>query len=91
MTRTGLMHELLRAACGIIRSACAMCERINLYPSEEAFVADLDRSFGYDQPPVEQIALRPYGDLYDAIARDSFEGLNNEPDMETPYAKRWSP
>jgi putative alpha-1,2-mannosidase len=69
------------------RLAQCMAERIQLYPTEEDFVADLDRFFGYGRPPVQQIAHRPYGDLYDkGIASDSFEGLNNEPDMETPYA-----
>ena len=46
--------------------------RIALYGSEEAFVRDLDLFFGFAQAENVQVD-RP------------FEGLNNEPDMETPY------
>jgi putative alpha-1,2-mannosidase len=64
-----------------------MAGRIALYPDEASFVRDLDRFFGYGQPPVQQPT--------DPMDRDHmrwghslnrFEGYNNEPDIETPYA-----
>ena len=64
-----------------------MAARIALYPSEQAFVDELDRFFGYGQPPVRQ-AVVP-GDretMAWGFSLNRFEGLNNEPDMETPYA-----
>ncbi len=64
-----------------------MAGRIALYPSEQAFVEDLDRFFGYGQPPVRQ-AVVP-GDretMAWGFSLNRFEGLNNEPDMEVPYA-----
>lgn len=64
-----------------------MAGRIALYDREQAFVEDLDRFFGYGQPPCTQVRYRPYGDLMaKGRALNRFEGLNNEPDMETPYA-----
>jgi putative alpha-1,2-mannosidase len=63
-----------------------MAGRIALYPSEGAFVADLDRFFGYGQPPVAQPtdpADRDYMRWGHSLNR--FEGYNNEPDIETPY------
>jgi predicted alpha-1,2-mannosidase len=64
-----------------------MAGRIALYADEDAFVADLDRFFGYGQPPVVQPADpqdRAYMRWGHALNR--FEGYNNEPDIETPYA-----
>ena len=64
-----------------------MAARIGLYPSEAAFVADLDAFFGYGQPPVRQAVIP--GDretMAWGFSLNRFEGLNNEPDMETPYA-----
>jgi putative alpha-1,2-mannosidase len=64
-----------------------MAGRINLLGSEEAFVDVLDRFFGFDQPPCAQVVHRPYGELMSqGFALGRFEGLNNEPDMEVPYA-----
>lgn len=63
-----------------------MAGRIGLYPTEAAFVADLDRFFGYGQPPVVQPtdpADRDY--MRWGFALNRFEGYNNEPDIETPY------
>ena len=64
-----------------------MAGRIALYPTEEDFVADLDRFFGYGQPPVTQPtdpSDRAY--LQWGYALNRFEGYNNEPDIETPQA-----
>jgi putative alpha-1,2-mannosidase len=64
-----------------------MAGRIALYPSEADFVTDLDRFFGYGQPPVVQPTDpgdRDYMRWGHSLNR--FEGYNNEPDIETPYA-----
>ena len=61
--------------------------RLSRLPAESAFVADLDRFFGYGQPPVIQPgdpADRDY--MQWGYALNRFEGFNNEPDIETPYA-----
>lgn len=53
----------------------------------ERYLEYLDRFFGYTRPPVKQYR-RPTPDhilAKYAEHRFSFEGLNNEPDMETPY------
>ena len=50
-----------------------MAGRIELAGGDEAFVDKLDQFFGYSEPPDGSTVFR-------------FEGLNNEPDMETPYA-----
>ena len=47
--------------------------RIRLARGERRFVALLDRFFGFDEPEHGERLFR-------------FEGLNNEPDMEAPYA-----
>jgi putative alpha-1,2-mannosidase len=61
--------------------------RIGLFESEEAFVETLDRFFGFGRPPCTQVVHRPYGELMaEGFALGRFEGLNNEPDMEVPYA-----
>ncbi|MBN1640335.1 MAG: glycoside hydrolase family 92 protein [Anaerolineae bacterium] len=64
-----------------------MASRIALYPDERAFTQDLDRFFGYGQPPVVQPtdpADRDY--MQWGFSLNRFEGLNNEPDIEVPYA-----
>jgi putative alpha-1,2-mannosidase len=68
-----------------------MAGRIALYPSEAAFVADLDRFFGYGQPPVAQ-PVDPADRDYMAwgFSLNRFEGYNNEPDIETPYAYHYA-
>jgi putative alpha-1,2-mannosidase len=60
--------------------------RIALFESEADFIAVLDRFFGFDQPPCEQVVQRPYrGAMERGFALGRWEGLNNEPDMEAPY------
>ena len=64
-----------------------MAGRIGLYENDPAFIADLDSFFGYGQPAVTQPTDpddTAYMDWGKALNR--FEGLNNEPDFETPYA-----
>ena len=64
-----------------------MAARIALYPNEEAFVADLDLFFGYGQPPVKQPEIPSDGEYMKwGFSLNRFEGFNNEPDVEVPYA-----
>lgn len=67
-----------------------MAGRIQLAGGEARFIELLDRFFGYTREPVTQLRLKPYGDLWHkGVGSCSFQGLNNEPDMETPYAYCW--
>ncbi|MFS0704042.1 glycoside hydrolase domain-containing protein [Cellulomonas sp. 179-A 9B4 NHS] len=64
-----------------------MAARIDLAGGDDAFVGLLDRFFGYGAEPVEQPGLAPDADeLLAGYALERFEGLNNEPDMEAPWA-----
>ncbi|MEM9017677.1 MAG: GH92 family glycosyl hydrolase, partial [Verrucomicrobiota bacterium] len=54
-----------------------MIGRINLAGGEEKFVQLLDLFFGFEDPEDGEVVHR-------------FEGLNNEPDMESPYAYLWA-
>ncbi len=68
-----------------------MAARIELAGGDDAFVELLDRFFGNGAPPVKQLGEPPYGDEVAAgYALDRFEGLNNEPDMEVPYAYHYA-
>ena len=60
-----------------------MDERIDLC-GKKKFLSDLDELFGYTREPVEM----PTEPEVDPLERGihSFEGFNNESDMETPYA-----
>ena len=61
--------------------------RIALAGGEAAFIAELDRFFGYGAGPVRQPGVAPSREEMAAgAALGRFEGLNNEPDMEAPYA-----
>jgi putative alpha-1,2-mannosidase len=47
----------------------------------------LDRFFGYGADPVKQLAEHPStDDLVAGYALNRFEGFNNEPDMDAPWA-----
>lgn len=64
-----------------------MAARVGLFSSEADFMHALDRFFGYGQPPVRQPVDaddREY--MQWGFSLNRFEGLNNEPDIETPYA-----
>ena len=64
-----------------------MRDRIRLFRSPEDFVKTMDTFFGYGQLPVtrpsdpERLDYISWGE-----SLNRFEGFNNEPDMETPYA-----
>ena len=64
-----------------------MASRIKLAGGDVSFVKMLDAFFGYDAAPVQQPGVFPCRE--EMAAGESlgrFEGLNNEPDMESPYA-----
>lgn len=64
-----------------------MQQRIGLYAQTKAFVADLDHFFGYRDIADGSVDPRPDPATWQRLIReDRFEGLNNESDMETPYA-----
>jgi putative alpha-1,2-mannosidase len=64
-----------------------MAGRIALSGGDDAFVAQLDTFFGFGAAAVTQPGLAPGPDEMAAgYALGRFEGLNNEPDMEAPWA-----
>ena len=64
-----------------------MAARIDLAGGEAAFGSLLDRFFGVGEPAVKQLGVAPDAATVAAgYALDRFEGLNNEPDMEAPWA-----
>ncbi len=64
-----------------------MAGRIELAGGEERFLTLLDEFFGYGADPVKQVGERPsVEELAAGYALNRFEGLNNEPDMEVPWA-----
>src|SRR5690606_14531068 len=64
-----------------------MAGRIALAGGDDAFVALLDAFFGFGADPVTQPGVDPSHDEMEAgYALGRFEGLNNEPDMEAPWA-----
>jgi putative alpha-1,2-mannosidase len=68
-----------------------MRARIALAGGDDAFVAVLDGFFGYGAPPVAQPGVRPSPlEMAAGYALNRFEGLNNEPDMEAPWAYHYA-
>jgi len=68
-----------------------MAARIALAGGDEAFIALLDRFFGYGADPVIQPGVRPGGpEMARGYALNRFEGLNNEPDMEAPWSYQYA-
>ncbi len=64
-----------------------MAARVALAGGDEAFLALLDSFFGFGAEPVVQVGERPgVAELLAGYALNRFEGLNNEPDMEVPWA-----
>ncbi len=64
-----------------------MAARIDLAGGDEAYLTMLDAFFGYGAEPVTQVGERPsVAELAAGYALNRFEGLNNEPDMEAPWA-----
>ncbi|KNX39581.1 glycoside hydrolase domain-containing protein [Luteipulveratus halotolerans] len=90
-TRTGLLVDSTFYEGGrwnySFRLLHDMRARIALAGGDEAFVALLDRFFGYDAAPVTQPGARPgVAEMEAGYALGRFEGLNNEPDYEAPWA-----
>jgi putative alpha-1,2-mannosidase len=68
-----------------------MASRIALAGGEETFVALLDQFFGYGAEPAPRPGERPsVAELKAGYSLGRFEGLNNEPDMEAPWAYHWA-
>ena len=67
-----------------------MNERIELAGGKEKFVALLDSFFGYGSEPVAQPIEHNCWEFIEQRDFHRFEGYNNEPDMETPYAYLWA-
>ena len=68
-----------------------MESRIGLSGGEARFVEQLDTFFGYGAEPVRQPGLEPAAEeLLAGYRLGRFEGLNNEPDMEVPWAYHWA-
>ncbi|MFC0527673.1 glycoside hydrolase domain-containing protein [Phytohabitans kaempferiae] len=68
-----------------------MAARIALAGGDAEFVGMLDRFFGFGAAPVTQPGRRPSpAQMAAGYALDRFEGLNNEPDMETPWAYHYA-
>ncbi len=68
-----------------------MRARIALAGGDDAFVAMLDAFFGFGTGAVTQPGRRPAAEEMAAgYALNRFEGLNNEPDMEAPWAYHYA-
>lgn len=68
-----------------------MAARIALAGGDDAFTSMLDRFFGYGADPVVQPGRCPDPvEMAAGYALNRFEGLNNEPDMEAPWAYHWA-
>lgn len=68
-----------------------MAARIALGGGEEEFLGNLDRFFGFGAGPVSQPGRRPPpAEMLAGYALNRFEGLNNEPDMEAPWAYHYA-
>lgn len=68
-----------------------MAARIALGGGEEEFIGNLDRFFGFGAEPVTQPGRRPPpAEMLAGYALNRFEGLNNEPDMEAPWAYHYA-
>lgn len=68
-----------------------MASRISLAGGDDEFVALLDAFFGYGADAVVQPGLGPSSDEMRAgYALGRFEGLNNEPDMDAPWAYHYA-
>jgi putative alpha-1,2-mannosidase len=68
-----------------------MAARIALAGGDDAFVDMLDQFFGFGAAPVQQPGKRPRpAEMAAGYALNRFEGLNNEPDMEAPWAYHYA-
>lgn len=61
-------------------------QRLALFGSEERALATLDHFFGFSRGPCTQcLDPRDQATMRTGFDLHSFEGMNNEPDMETPF------
>ncbi len=68
-----------------------MRNRIGLAGGDDDFVRMLDAFFGFGAEPVRQPGVRPgLEEIANGYALGRFEGLNNEPDMEAPWAYQYA-
>jgi putative alpha-1,2-mannosidase len=68
-----------------------MDARIALSGGPELFVEQLDAFFGYGADPVAQPGTNPpLAEMVAGYQLGRFEGLNNEPDMEAPWAYHYA-
>ncbi|QWT22981.1 glycoside hydrolase family 92 protein [Subtercola sp. PAMC28395] len=68
-----------------------MSGRIALSGGVDLFVAQLDEFFGYGADPVTQLGNQPSApEIVAGYALGRFEGLNNEPDMDAPWAYHYA-
>jgi putative alpha-1,2-mannosidase len=68
-----------------------MTARIALAGGDDAFIRMLDRFFGVGAPPVVRPGRSPRAaEMTAGYALERFEGLNNEPDMEAPWAYQFA-
>jgi predicted alpha-1,2-mannosidase len=68
-----------------------MAGRIELSGGRERFLEQLDEFFGYGAEPVTQPGNRPdVAELLAGYELGRFEGLNNEPDMDAPWAYHYA-
>jgi putative alpha-1,2-mannosidase len=68
-----------------------MAGRIELTGGDAGFVTMLDRFFGYGADAVKQPGQCPDpAEMAAGYALNRFEGLNNEPDMEAPWAYHYA-
>ncbi|GAB7047602.1 hypothetical protein JCM9534A_27280 [Catenuloplanes indicus JCM 9534] len=68
-----------------------MRARIALAGGDAAFTRILDQFFGYGADPVTQPGRAPKpSEMAAGYALNRFEGLNNEPDMEAPWAYHYA-
>jgi len=64
-----------------------MASRISLAGGDMAFVDLLDTFFGYASDPISAPGVSPCrAEMAEGELLGRFEGFNNEPDMESPYA-----
>jgi putative alpha-1,2-mannosidase len=68
-----------------------MAARIDLAGGDDDFIQMLDRFFGFGAEPVTQPGRRPKpAEMAAGYALNRFEGLNNEADMEAPWAYHYA-
>ncbi|MFI7541569.1 GH92 family glycosyl hydrolase [Actinoplanes sp. NPDC049599] len=92
---TGLLHDSSFYEGGkwnySFRLVHDMAARIALAGGDKAFIDMLDQFFGYGAAPVTQPGVRPsQAEMRRGFALNRFEGLNNEPDMEAPWAYHYA-